>query len=277
MSTKRVLVTGCTGQIGNAVFRRLQSQPDRYDVRGLDRSSGPSARVPGSWSLDVPPDRFTQCDLADMTGLQAAVQGMDVVAHLAADPSPDSWESVLHNNIIGTYNVFEACRQAGVPRIVVASSITVSDGHWSEVEPYKAIHEGRLEDVPAEYPMVSPEIPAEPRGLYASSKVWAESLARTYSHTHGMSCIAIRIGQVERDRPRPPRGASIYVSVRDIVQIWERCVNADDSLRFDIFYGMSNNDYRWVDIEHAREVLGYEPQDRAEDRWDYERGCPVES
>ena len=85
-----------------------------------------------------------------------------------------------------------------------------------------------------------------------------------------MSCLAIRVGQVERDRPRPPRGASIFVSVRDIVQLWELCINADQSLRFDVFYGMSNNDWRWVDIEHARDVLGYAPQDRAEDHWDYD-------
>ena len=41
------------------------------------------------------------------------------------------------------------------------------------------------------------------------------------------------------------------------------------SVRFDIFYGMSNNDYRGTDIEHARQVIGYEPQDRAEDDHDY--------
>jgi hypothetical protein len=39
-----------------------------------------------------------------------------------------------------------------------------------------------------------------------------------------------------------------------------------------VFWGMSNNDWRWVDIEHPREVLGYAPQDRAEDHWDYDAG-----
>ena len=86
-----------------------------------------------------------------------------------------------------------------------------------------------------------------------------------------MSCLAIRIGQVERDRPCPPQqGVSIFTSVRDIVQIFELCVNADESLRFDIFYGMSNNDWRWVDIEHAGDVLGFAPQDRAEDKLTYD-------
>ena len=55
-------------------------------------------------------------------------------------------------------------------------------------------------------------------------------------------------------------------SQRDIVQLVERCLNAPDSLRFDVYFGQSNNRYNLVDIEHAREVVGYAPQDRAEDR-----------
>ena len=86
----------------------------------------------------------------------------------------------------------------------------------------------------------------------------------------GNAVFMIRIGQVERDRLRPPQGDSIFVSVRDIVQIFELCINTDGSLRFDIFYGMSNNDWRWVDIEHASDVLGFAPQDRAEDNWIYD-------
>lgn len=50
----------------------------------------------------------------------------------------------------------------------------------------------------------------------------------------------------------PPDGADIYVSQRDIVQMFERCINADASIQFDIFYGLSNNDLRWADIEDAR-------------------------
>ena len=60
------------------------------------------------------------------------------------------------------------------------------------------------------------------------------------------------------------------MSQRDIVQLIERCINADESLMFDIFYGMSNNDLRWVDIEHARQAVGFVPQDRAEDGFEYD-------
>ena len=194
---------------------------------------------------------------------------MDVVAHLGADPEGDEWDSVLNNNVIGTYNVFEASREAGVKRVVGASSIMVSEGH-REQEPYRAMMERRHDEIPDEFEIISPAMPAEPRGIYAASKVWLESLARMYSHRHGMSCLCIRIGQVERDRPRPPQGADIYVSQQDITQIWEKAISASEKVRFGIFYGMSDNQYRWTDIAEAREVLGYIPEDRAENNHDYD-------
>lgn len=269
MAKLKVLVTGAAGQIGYMVFSRLLSQPDRYEVYGVDRRGGPSLRVPGSWDLNLPEDRFSVCDLYDYSGVAKAVEGMDVVAHLGADPEGDEWDSVLNNNVIGAYNVYEASRKADVKRVVGASSIMVSEGH-REQEPYRAMMERRKADIPETFQTISPEIPAEPRGIYAASKVWLESLARTYSHRHGMSCLCIRIGQVERDRPRPPQGADIYVSQRDITQIWEKAITAPDDLRFGIYYGMSDNDYRWTDIAAAREDLGYVPEDRAENNHDYD-------
>ncbi len=269
MSRLKVLVTGASGQVGYLVYSRLMSQPNRYEVFGVDRKSDPSDRVPGSWSLELPGDSFSVCNLSDYDSVERAVQGMDVVAHLGADPEGTEWDSVRDNNVVGTYNVFEASRQAGVKRIVGASSIMVSEGHRQQ-EPYRAMMERRSSDIPADVQMISPVIPAEPRGIYAASKVWLESLARVYSNRYGMSCICIRIGQVERDRPRPPKGADIYVSQRDITQIWQRAIDAPEDLRFGIFYGMSDNQYRWTDIDEARKALDYVPEDRAEDGYDYD-------
>ena len=46
----------------------------------------------------------------------------------------------------------------------------------------------------------------------------------------------------------------------------ERSICAPEALHFDIFYGVSNNKWRWVDIDHPREVLGYIPQDSSEEK-----------
>ncbi len=265
----KTLVTGATGHIGSSTYLTLAEQPNRYDVFALDRTREFSQRLPQrNAHLAIPDDHFFESDLADYDAVRTAVEGMDVVVHLGADPGDDgSWESLRDNNVIGTYNIFEACHAAGVSRVVAASSIMVSQGH-REQEPYRSIVEKRWDDIPAEYPLITPYFPAEPRGIYGATKVWTESLARVYA-AKGMSCICIRIGQVERDRPRPPSGHDIFVSQRDIVQIMECSICADESVRFGIFYGMSRNDYRWVDIERAKQIIGYEPQDRAEDGHKY--------
>ena len=261
---KKILITGATGLIGHTAYLHLVSQPEKYEVYALDRSCELSERVPKDRTFSIPHANFFQCDLAAFDDVAKAVNGMDTVIHMGADASGSEWESVLQNNIIGAYNVFEACRRADVKRLIAASTIQVSSG-YRELEPYKSISEKGVDDVPEKFPMVTSEMPAEPRNIYASSKVWSESLARTYAHVHGMSCIIIRPGWVvAEDKPRGLEGADIWCSQRDIAQLIECCIDAHDDVRFEIFWAMSDNKWRWVDIEHARRKVGYVPRDRAE-------------
>lgn len=264
-----ILITGVTGLVGYALYTHLAGQPQAYTVYGLDRSRALSARTPGAWQNHIPEERFFQCDLTDFDAIRRAVDGMDVVVHLAADPKGDGWESLRDNNLIGAYHIFEACAEAGVQRIVAASSITVSFGHRNQ-EPYRAMAERRHADIPAHVPRVTVDERPSPTGLYAATKVWAESLGQVYAHQRGLSCILLRIGQVDRDWPRPPKGSDVFVSQRDVTGLIEACLNAPPAVRFDIFYALSNNDMRWADTEHARQVLGFVSQDRAEDGFDYD-------
>ena len=113
---------------------------------------------------------------------------------------------------------------------------------------------------------MSHEWPTRTRNLYASSKVWGEALARCYSDVHGLSCICIRIGWVVgEDRPPKPNAAYVWCSQRDMARLTACCLNAPETVRFDIFFGTSRNKLLWVDTDHAREVVGYEPLDNAED------------
>lgn len=269
MSPVKVLVTGVYGLIGGVVYNHLQRQPGQYEVYALARRRHPSERVPAGWRLSIPDDRFFLADLTDLEALVRAMQGMEVVVHLAADPRHDaSWESILASNLIGARNAFEAAHRSGVRRMVFASSIMVSWGYQQD-EPYKAIAERRLDEVvEEEIPAVTHEWPVRPTGLYSASKVWGETLGRYYADVHHLSVICLRIGWVNgEDHPRAqPSMAPIWCSQRDIGQLVERAIRAPKDLRFDIFYGVSNNRYCWVDIEHARQVLGYIPQDSADDR-----------
>ena len=86
-----------------------------------------------------------------------------------------------------------------------------------------------------------------------------------YSDVHGISAICIRIGHVSKeDRPTKPRDFSVWCSQRDIGDLIERCLGAPESLKFDIFYAVSNNRWSYRDMEHARQVLGFVPLDSAD-------------
>jgi uronate dehydrogenase len=249
MAGETVLVTGMSGLIGGAVRRRLEGT---YRLRALNR--GP-----------VPGIETHMADIADLDAIEPAFAGADVVVHLAAYArSGAAWADVLANNVIGTYNVFEAARRAGVRRLVYASSGAVVSGHERE-PPYSALVEGRYGEVTT-WPMLTHATPVRPTGLYGCSKVWGEALARHYADAHGLSVICLRIGHVSAgDRPVAPRDFSVWCSQRDVAAMIERCIAAPADLRFDVFFVTSRNRWGYRDLEHARGVIGYEPEDAAED------------
>ena len=263
MTAKKILITGVSGLIGSTVYQRLIQEPERYDVYGFSRRRVPSVRVPEGRDLQIPDENFHSGTVQDMAAIKKAVAGMDAVVHMAA--TWDRWDDILPHNLVGAYNLYQACQEAGVKRLVAASTIQVSDGQ-RRAAPYRSIAAREYENVPDDFARVTAAEPAEPRNLYAASKVWAESLARVYAHTSDLSCLCIRIGWVvAEDRPPNPNAVEIWCSQRDIAQLVERCIAAPEDLRFGIYYGMSKNRWNWVDLEAAREQVGYEPQDSAED------------
>jgi len=118
MTSKKVLITGISGIVGSSAYLHLKQYPEKYDLYGLGRRRALSERVSDDRQIDLPDEKFFLCDIADMEGVQRAVEGMDAVVHMAADPRGRIWESLLRNNIVGAYNVFEASLQAGVKRVV---------------------------------------------------------------------------------------------------------------------------------------------------------------
>jgi nucleoside-diphosphate-sugar epimerase len=248
MAGKKVLVTGMSGLIGSAVREMLGG---KYDLSALNRG-------------DVPGVLCHRADIADLDAILPAFEGRETVVHLAAIARFDAtWEEILRHNVIGTYNVFEASRRAGVKRIVYASSGATVSGYEREM-PYAALVSGQP-DLPASWPMLTHESPTRPSGIYGASKLWGEALARHFSDAYGISILCLRIGAVHaEDRPRSPRDGSVWCSRRDIVQAIDRAIEAPPELRFGIFFALSNNRRNYRDLTHAREVLGFVPQDGAE-------------
>lgn len=248
MAAPHVLVTGMSGLIGSALRRRLES---RYPLRALNRRE-----VAG-----VPCHRG---DIADLGAIEPAFKDIDVVVHLAAAAGGgEPWESVLRHNLVGTYNVFEAARRAGVKRVIFASSGATVTGYERE-EPYASLVAGRYAGL-ASWPMLTHESPLRPAALYGVSKAYGEALGRQYAEEHGLSILCIRIGRVNREnRPSSPRDFSVWLSQRDVVQVLDRAIAAPADLRYDIFFATSENRWGYRDLTHARSVLGFIPEDRAE-------------
>ena len=164
-------------------------------------------------------------------------------------------------NVWGTYNVFEAARESGVKRVVFGSSGATMHNYERD-EPFKAMAEARYDDIPEPRPLITHLSPVRPDSLYGCAKVWGEVLGRYYSEAYGISVLCIRLGRVTQDdKPNEARHAAVYLSHRDAIQIVVRCVEAPDTVQYDIFYGVSNNRTRFRDILHARDVIGYVPQD----------------
>ncbi len=247
--TTKVLITGMSGLIGGAVQRRLAG---RYELTALNRRE----------VADAP---TVQADISDLEAIRPAFVGQDVVVHLAAVLGDRAgWEAINRVNNGGTYNVLEAARSAGVQRVIFASSGTVVAG-WEADEPYASLVSGAYERVQSPWPLLTHTTPVRPRGLYGASKAAGEALARSFADSSPLSVICLRIGHVtQEDRPTSTRDYSIWCSQADIAQMVELCITAPPSLRFDIFYAVSDNRWGYRDFEHARQVLGYAPEGRAE-------------
>ena len=247
---KRVLITGASGLIGGVLRENLA---DAYDLSGVDVKP-----IPGFESL-----------VADMTYLEAiqpAFEGVDAVIDLAAFPDRYTpWKLVYENNIAVTHNALEAARKAGVKRLIFASS-NHATGMYENDYPYSAIVAGQYEDLdPSAIPYITTDMPIRPDTPYGIAKAFGEAAGRYFSEQYGLSVICIRIGNLNPEsRPLNIRHFSVLFTHRDLAHLVERCIEAPDDLRFAIFYGVSNNKWRFWDISDSREAIGYQPQDDAE-------------
>jgi len=245
-----ILVTGMSGLIGGLTRRELAS---RAALSALNRSA-----------VDGVPT--TRADLADYDAIRPAFEGQDVVVHLAAKAGENfTWNELLQTNVVGTRNVLAAAKDAGCRRVVFASSGATVSG-WELVEPYKSIVEARYADAPDEWPMIRHDMATRPTGVYGSTKVWGEAISRHVADTSDLSVICLRIGYVNAaDRPSRPRDYAVWCSQRDIARAIVGCVDAPEDVHFDTVFATSNNRWGYRDLTHARAVIGFEPQDAAED------------
>jgi NAD+ dependent glucose-6-phosphate dehydrogenase len=235
LTTKKlVLITGSTGDVGSALRPYLQSD---YRLRLHYRR-----RSPGALSAD---EESVQAEIEDFATVMQMVEGVDAIVHLAGERNAHAaWEEVRGANIDGTFNVFEAARRAGVPKVVFASTNHVMG----------------MYDRDCAWP-IHPEQPVRPDGYYGVSKAFGEALARYYADAFGISIICLRIGWV-LERPHNETALRMWLSASDLGQLVH--LSLETPLRFGVYYGVSNNKRRQWNIENARGQLGYNPVDDSE-------------
>jgi len=231
MALSRILLTGAAGGIGTVLRPALRQQC--LALRSTDVAPITSEGANEETVL---------CDLRNFGEVRKSMEGIDCVFHLGGVSVEGDWPSVRDINIDGTYNIYEAARQAGVKRIVYASSNHAAGFH-------RRAHR------------IGPDDPVRPDSRYGVSKVFGEAIARLYADKHGIESICLRIGQF-RLRPTNKRMLSLWLSHDDTVRLAISCLEAKD-VHFEIVYGISANTRAWYDNPGATRI-GYQPQDNAE-------------
>ncbi|WP_045732201.1 NAD-dependent epimerase/dehydratase family protein [Pseudarthrobacter chlorophenolicus] len=172
----KIAVTGGNGKLGRHVVRRLTD--DGHEVLTLDRAG---TRSPGLLVVDL--RNYGQV-LDALLGVDDRHDGFDAVVHLGAIPAPGILPdaATFENNMLSTYNVFQAARRAGIKKVVYASSETVL---------------GLPFDVDPPYIPVDEEYPARPESTYSLVKKLEEQMAVEMTRWDpGLSIVGLRFSNV---------------------------------------------------------------------------------
>jgi len=193
MAEGPVLITGGAGFIGSHLTDALLATG--HSVRILDDlSTGKRANLP----LDNPQVELIVGDVADAALVAQAMQGCSAVAHLAAvasvQASVDDPVKTHQSNFIGTLNVCEAMRQAGVKRVLYASSAAVY-GNNGEGE------------------SIDEDTPKAPLTPYASDKLAGEHYFDFYRRQHGLEPVIFRFFNIFGPRQDPSSPYSGVISI----------------------------------------------------------------
>ena len=262
MKDRKVLLTGAAGYVAAQLLPTFR---DRYrlsltDVAATDREG---RTVEGIEISDL-----TQADRAEFARFFA---GQDAVVHLGykrrrGEQLDDFYDEQL--NVLMAYNVYRCALEAGVKRVVVASSNHAAD--WYE---HNLVHDRQLESL-------DPYRLALSDNFYGWSKATYEHLGFLFaSGAFGrkLEVVLIRIGA-----PRPidpaefgdnPRGykrdLGAYISPRDLTQLFCRALEApnienEHGVPWQVVYGISDNTRAFWSLESARRFLDYRPQDDSE-------------
>ncbi len=167
----KILLTGGAGSVGKAAMARLVA--NGHAVRVIGRRPG----------LEMAGAEYRVCDITDYAALAEQTAGQDAIVHLAAVPSPGgaASEELFRINAAGTFNVFQAAAEAGIRRVVQASSINALGLFYG------------IEDVSPHYFPMDEDHPCVTTDAYSFSKTIVEEIGRYFWRREGISSVALRL------------------------------------------------------------------------------------
>lgn len=173
---RKVFITGGAGFIGSHLVERIIDDNEVVVYDTLSRNALAKSRVAKHKNLTL-----IKGDVLDTQTLGESVKDADIVLHMAAIAGVGTVVSnpgtTLKINLIGSYNVLEACRQQGVRRIITFST---SEVYGPRI--YQAEEDGHTTLGPL----------GKPRWVYAMSKLGSEFLAESYQREFGMTFTSVR-------------------------------------------------------------------------------------
>jgi nucleoside-diphosphate-sugar epimerase len=276
----KILVTGGSGKLGRAVLKDLVAHG--YDVLNVDQQALPEPICP---SVRIDLTNFGEVASAILGGVDERGGPFDAVVHLAAIPAPGIAANArtFANNVPTTYNVFEACRLAGIKNVVFASSETVLGLPFDNPPPYAPVDE---------------EYYPRPESAYSLGKLLDETMAAQFCRWDpSLRIVGLRFSNVmypEDYKAFPkydtdPRARKWnlwgYIDARDGAQAVRRAIQADFtgfeafiianadtvmsrsnmSLLAEVFpdvptKGNIATNSTLLSIDKAKRMLGYSPQ-----------------
>ncbi|MBY8975935.1 NAD(P)-dependent oxidoreductase [Rhodobacteraceae bacterium NNCM2] len=225
----RILITGAAGGVATAL-RPLVAPLTRH------------LRLSDIAEFEAQGEEIHLCDLADQAAVNELVAGCDAIIHLGGVSVESPFSKILQSNIQGVYNLYEAARKNGKPRIIFASSNHVVGFHEQTT-------------------FLDNNAPIRPDGLYGVSKCFGEAMARMYYDKFQVETAVVRIGSCFPE-PTNRRMLSTWLSARDFAALIERCFTVP-RLGCPIIYGVSANDTVWWSNENVN-YLGWRPKDSSE-------------
>lgn len=270
-----VLVTGANGTIGTALRDHLGDNP-KYNFTWLDKQ-------------DHPEYETHVADTTDYEAIQAAIEDQDAVVHLAmADYLGSAGDRGLEYHEGFPEPIKEVCFILEAARENDAKVIYASSNHAVGLLEMRHSPDIYYPGFPV---TVDHEEPPCPDSRYGALKILAEGMGQLAAEVHDVAFYSIRIGAVRSPAYDHPYGdaeggvergdlergsdeyedqvarmKAMWLSRRDVSHLIDCCLK-DDSVTYDVFYGVSESDQNWLDIEHAKDVLDYEPRDNSAE-WD---------